>query len=639
MIYFISNTTSSSKSFKLASIEDAVEYCSKQDVLGVDTETEGFDFTSKKMIMFQIGDKENQFIIDTRQVSIEPLRSILESKTIIKLFHNVKFDYKFIKKWANIECENVYDTFLAEQVINCGKDIRYSLAHVCERYLGVTLDKSVRSNFIGLTTQLYTDDQIIYGAKDVEYLCQIREKQLPIIESYKLENVVQLENDAVLGFADIEYNGLDIDKDKWTGLADIYEKEAIKLNADLDALVLTDERLKGFVPNYIQGNLFIEKGEIRKINIKWTSPKQVLDVFKTLVPELENVNGKEMYKYRRKFTLIDKYVKYKEKMKIATSYGTAFFKFVAADDKIHTSFHQILDTGRVSSSKPNMQQIPADNAFRNCFTAPDGWCFVSSDYSSQELNVIAFGSKDPVWIKALEEGKDLHSVCADLVYGQEWKDAADVGCSYYAYANLGGGTERAHLKCNCKEHKKLRTNVKTINFGLAYGMGPNKLADTLDISVDEASLLIEKYFEAFPAIGGFLNKLASFGKKFGYIKTFPPYNRRRWFTTWYPNIWNSKADKRELGSIERASKNTPIQGASADMTKLALHLIREHLKKTKAPVKMVMTVHDQIDTICHIDYAEKWVTDMTSLMEKAALAVVTNGLLKADTNISKSWEK
>ena len=301
--------------------------------------------------------------------------------------------------------------------------------------------------------------------------------------------------------------------------------------------------------------MFTPVEEIRDIDIKWTSPKQVLAVFNCLIPELDNVNGKQMYKYRFKFPLIDKYVKYKEAMKLCTSYGDAFFKNLSGDNKIHTNFQQILDTGRVSSSKPNMQQIPADNVYRNCFTAPKDWSFVSADYSSQELNVIAFGSKDPVWLKALEEGQDLHSTCAELVYGDEWLNCGEYNCIYMTKKQ----------KCNCPSHKKLRTNVKTINFGLAYGMGPNKLADTLNIDLEGAKKLIERYFKEFPAIKGFLDKLGNFGKKFGYIKTFPPYNRKRWFSNWYPKIWNSKSSSMELGSIERASKNTPIQGASADI--------------------------------------------------------------------------
>ena len=629
MITLITKTTSLSDSYKLGTIEDVVKYCHNKEVLGVDTETEGFDFTCKKMIMFQIGDEHQQFVIDTRFIDISPLKNILESPAITKIFHNAKFDYKFIKKWSGIECDGVYDTFLVERILSCGRHIGYGLKDLCKRYLNVELNKEIRNQFIGLSGEAYRDDQIVYGAKDVEYLCKLRKLQLPKIQEFKLQRVVELENRAVLAFADIEYNGIDIDKDAWEVIARTSEQEALDMRDELDNLVLIVPELSDFVLSHVQGDLFTPQEELRKVGIKWTSPTQVLKVFQKLVPELEDVNGKKMYKYRRQHKVIDLYVKYKEKMKLATSYGNDFFKFVSSDGKIHTQFNQILDTGRVASKKPNMQQIPADNKFRNCFLAPDNWCFVSSDYSSQELNVIAFGSKDPVWIKALEQGQDLHSVCADLVYGQEWADAAEDDCSYMINKS----------KCKCPRHGRLRTNVKTINFGLAYGMGPHKLADTLDINTKAAEVLINKYFDAFPAIGGFLDKLGSFGKKYGYIKTFPPYNRRRWFPTWYPRIYQEKSQAFELGSIERASKNTPIQGASADMTKKAMILIRDFIKLHNAPVKIVMTVHDQVDTICREDYAQEWVGEMTRLMEQAALEVVTNGLLKADTNISKSWQK
>jgi hypothetical protein len=199
---------------------------------------------------------------------------------------------------------------------------------------------------------------------------------------------------------------------------------------------------------------------------------------------------------------------------------------------------------------------------------------------------------------------------------------------------------RDNLRTETKRHQEIdSTNVKTINFGLAYGMGPNKLSDTLNISVDAAKELIEKYFKAFPSIKGFLDKLGNFGKQFGYIKTFPPYNRKRWFDNWYPKIWTNNSSMMELGSIERASKNTPIQGASADMTKRALVLMREYISYNDVPVKLVMTVHDQIDTICREDWLEVWTRDMKHLMEVAAKEIVTNGLLKAEVTVSKCWEK
>ena len=632
MIYLIDghNTQLLSPHYQKATIEDAVEYCSTKTVLGVDTETEGFDFTCKKMIMFQIGDKDKQFVIDTRTVSIESLRSILESKEIIKVFHNAKFDYKFIKRWGNIECEGIYDTFLTERVLNCGKDgVKYGLKDVCKKYLNVELNKDVRNQFIGLTGQPFENSQIIYGAKDVEYLLGVRDHQLPLIERYKLNNVVELENKAVTAFADIEYNGLDLDTESWKEIEKMNTNKADALQINLDEMLTEDYRLQKFVSKYIQTDMFTAVEDLRKVDVKWTSPKQVLDVFKVLIPKLENVNGKAMYKHRYKFPLINTYVEYKEAMKLCTSYGDAFFKNLSSDNRIHTNFHQILDTGRVSSSKPNMQQIPADNVYRNCFIAPDGWSFVSADYSSQELNVIAYGSQDPVWIEALKNNEDLHSTCAELVYGDQWLNSGEDDCAYF----------KNKVKCNCPNHKKLRTNVKTINFGLAYGMGPNKLSDTLNISLEGAKELIEKYFKAFPAIKGFLDKLGNYGKKYGYIKTFPPYNRKRWFSNWYPKIWNNKSSMMELGSIERASKNTPIQGASADMTKRALILMRGHIKQFDLPVKIVMTVHDQIDTICKNDYVEDWSRLMKQLMEDAANEIVKNGLLKAEVSVSNCWEK
>ena len=630
MIYTIGiDTLLPNTEFAQCDIHDVVNYCKDKEILGVDTETEGFDFTCKKMIMFQIGDENNQFIIDTRTISIEPLRETLENENITKIFHNAKFDYKFIKKWSNITCEGVYDTFLSEVVISCGKHLGYSLKDLCKRYLNVELNKDVRNQFIGLNGQPFRSDQIIYGAKDIEYLCKIKELQQPAIDKYKLQNVIDLENKVVLALADIEYNGLDLDTESWKKIEKLNTDKAEQLESELDLMVKEDIRLQKFVAKYIQADMFTPITELRDIDIKWTSPKQVLEVFQTLIPKLENVNGKQMYKYRFKYPLIDKYIKYKEAMKLCTSYGDAFFKNLSSDNKIHTNFHQILDTGRVSSSKPNMQQIPADNIYRNCFIAPKGWNFVSADYSSQELNVIAFGSKDPVWIETLKNSQDLHSTCAELVYGDKWLTSGEDDCAYL----------KRKEKCNCPSHKKLRTNVKTINFGLAYGMGPSKLADTLSIDMVSAKTLIDKYFETFPSIKGFLNKLGNFGKKYGYIKTFPPYNRKRWFTNWYPKIWDNSSAKMELGSIERASKNTPIQGASADMTKRALVLMRTYIQSRNVPVKLVMTVHDQIDTICHNEYLNEWTRDMQAIMEQAALEIVTNGLLKAEVTVSNCWEK
>ena len=519
---------------------------------------------------------------------------------------------------------------VVDQVIYNGKlSYRYSLAALADRYLNVIIDKSIRNRFIDLKGQPFDDAEILYGAKDIEYLTLIKKHQDELIIKYDQAEIAGLENATALGLADIEFNGIKLDIPKWTEIADISDKEMHDYADKLDQYILTDDNYAAFRSKYVQQDLFIDDSDLRKVDVKWSSPLQCLKVLKTDIPELEDVNGKNLYKYRSTNSFVNTYVKYKEIAKLATSYGQEFLKNVGKDGRVHTNFKQILTTGRIASSKPNMQQIPADNKFRRCFIADRDHVYVSADYSSQELCIIAVGSKDPVWLKALELGEDLHSICADLVYGEDWANSAESDCKFV----------ESKQKCNCKEHKRLRTNVKTINFGLAYGMGPQKLSDTLQISTEDAESLIEKYFSVFPSIKKFLESLGNYGKKHGHIKTFAPYRRIRWFDEWFPGIETRYDKKKELGTIERASKNTPIQGTGADMTKLALVLIRAYIRDNNLNVKIVMTVHDQIDTVCHKDFAVEWAENLRNLMEDAAKQVLNTDLLKADPNITDKWEK
>ena len=609
---------------EIATIQDVIDYCNNKTILAVDTETTGLNHIDDSMIMFQIGDKDVQFVIDTRYVSILPLKSILEDPNTIKVLHNVKFDYKFIMNY-NIRLNNIWDTMITSQVIHCGKQMSHSLLNVLERELDITMDKSIRASFIIKGSDEFTETEIKYGARDVEYLIELYHNQTVTVIQHNLIEIVDLENKASLAYADIEYNGIGLDKDSWLKLATQAEYKVKAMEDQLDIFIESNPKLNKFVDDYVQGDLFMDVTQLRKVNVKWSSPKQVLNVFRAYGLNIEDVNSQNL-NVHSKNNFVRTYIKYKEQAKLATSYGEKFLENVDSDGRIRTSFRQILNTGRVASGKPNMQQIPAHNDYRNCFVSGyDDWVFVSGDYSSQELCIIATGSKDPVWIKALEDGEDLHSVCADLVYGKEWQDAAEPDCAYM----------QSKAKCNCSKHKKLRTNVKSINFGLAYGMGPHKLADTLLISIKEAERLIEKYFKAFPAIKNFLVSLGNYGKRNGYIKTYAPYRRIRWFEEWQ----GTKTDKAMMGKIERASKNTPIQGSGADMCKSALVMVRDHIHYNNLPVKLVMTVHDQIDTIVHKSYADTWRYTLQDIMETSTLDIIPSGLLKAETEISTVWKK
>ncbi len=309
--------------------------------------------------MFQIGDEETQFVIDTRTNSIEPLRSILESKSIVKIFHNAKFDYKFIKHYLKIDTVNIHDTYLCEKILHCGKtDYGFGLAKLVKRYLDKELDKSVRNRFTQTSSTPFTDEQIIYGAKDVEYLIDIYFQQVDLLQLQTLSNVAKLENQAVIVFSEIEYNGLEIDTVQWKKLADRNKQESFLLGKQLDTSLLSYPEFEMYRAKK-QLDLFLDESELKDSTVNWDSPSQVLKIFQTLFPKIEDVNGKKLAPYRYKHPLIDEYIKYKEKSKLASAFGTNFNSFISCDGKVHTTFQQILDTGRVSSSEPNMQQIPA----------------------------------------------------------------------------------------------------------------------------------------------------------------------------------------------------------------------------------------------------------------------------------------
>lgn len=206
----------------------------------------------------------------------------------------------------------------------------------------------------------------------------------------------------------------------------------------------------------------------------------------------------------------------------------------------------------------NVQQIPKNalpeerqSDYRNCFhSGKPGWKVISADYESQELCVIATLSQDPVFLDALMTGKDLHSVAAEVVLEDKWRDATEEGCAFYA---LGEDGLPQKQKCKCKTHKKQRQDTKKINFGLAYGLSEVGLSADLDITVDEAAALFKKYFQKFPRIHGLLDAFGKYGTSHGFIRTIAPFRRKRYFPYWK----GPETPRGLLGQIERASKNMP----------------------------------------------------------------------------------
>jgi len=236
--------------------------------------------------------------------------------------------------------------------------------------------------------------------------------------------------------------------------------DSTKLNLLMDLLEKKTDSLCNYAVAHhreelIAMDMLLPKGSV---TINWNSQQQALAVLQGVEPRLKNLSEEALAKTTHE--VFQRLIEYKTALKLLSSFGEAFVeKFVEPDGKVRTNYNQVVSTGRASSAKPNMQQIPAyeavGTAYRNCFIYTPGWKFVDSDYTGQELCLIAHASQDDVWYKAIEKGEDLHSVTAAMVFGAKWDSATQEGCVY----------KSDKQKCKCSGHKTLRNAIKTINFG------------------------------------------------------------------------------------------------------------------------------------------------------------------------------
>lgn len=633
MIYYITNQTQIDPVFKACTVEDMLFYFKDHTDIQVDTETTGFFDFKNEILLLQLGDFENRYVLNFAELSKEQKNlinnQIFLNPNVCKILQNAKFDIKFL--WYHgFDIINVYDTMLAELLLNAGKDIPeivdngesykyYSLYGLVKTYCGVKLDKEARGliNRQGLNTRV-----IQYAANDVKYLKIIKDKQIEQMVRLGLANpdniqdiytVCGLEMNVVLAFTALEYNGIKLDINKWQEVEKQVLAEQDLVAKSVDEIVWQEPKLKKF--QYVYQDLFTTAYNTTTVN--WASPVQKLKVLKKLFPEIPDTSERVLSQYKSKHPIIGKLLEFNKVNKLDSFAKKMPEHINEITKRIHTDFWQILDTGRVSSSKPNMQQVPArtllGGKMRSCFVPEEGYKMVGGDYSGCELRIIAEGSKDPVWINAFKEGKDLHSELCAITFGIDIKD----------------------VKTNTpfKPDIKYRDVQKTLNFGLAYGMSEYKLADTIDITVEQARAIIDKFFKAVPKVKVFLDMLGKLGKTRGYIKTAKPYGRIRWFDGW------DSYDQKRLGEIERQSKNHPIQGGNADMTKLALVLLYRTIKENNYPVKLIHQVHDEIQTEVKEEFAPEWSKLMESVMIEAASAVLKEVPMVVDCKIADSWSK
>ena len=568
-------------------VENIVAELETMPIIAVDTETEGLDPYKDKVLLLQIGDLKKQFIIDCRKASPEPLRRILESQKP-KVLQNAKFDYKMIKHAFNIEMENMIDTMIIEQVLTSGlSGKRFGLADLAELYLNTKLDKTERESFINHTGD-FSENQLLYAQNDLIYTLQILNHQMPKVVQDGLEHTVKLECLAIGAFGDMEYNGILLDKEKWCA---ILEEEKILRDS-------AQEKMDKIFMPHSDLDLF------GIVNINYDSEEQLKSALANIGINVDDTSKATLSKIEHPIGQL--IIDYREHQKVVSSYGQGFLEHIhPITGRIHPLFKQIgASSGRTSCTEPNLQNIKADSRFRSCFIAPKGRKLVIADYSGCELRIIAELSGDPVFLETFRNGGDLHSIVA---------------------------TEIFKKNVSKNENPELRQKAKIINFGLAYGMGPQGLSSALEISEDEARELLDKYFQSYPLVKRYLEKSAEEAIQKGYSVTIG--GRRRYYEI------DDKKDSKTIASVARQAKNAPIQGTNADMTKLALIWIRDKIKERKLDAMLINTVHDEIVLECDEQIAEE-VADITrNCMVKAGEYYLSKLPVEVECSISECWEK
>lgn len=374
--------------------------------------------------------------------------------------------------------------------------------------------------------------------------------------------------------------------------------------------------------------------------INWNSNPQMHAFGRIIAPHLKSMEAKHISK--RDHPFFGALVKYGEWQKRIGTYGEDFMRHIKSDGRIHTRYHNLVDTGRVSSSNPNLQNIPAKgivkDRYRRAFVPEPGNLMHKADYTGQEIVLAATIYREPVWLNALKAGHDIHSVVAEMLFERDWKNGAEADCAYYK--------DDKKLKCNCRIHKEMRDKIKTFNFGLLYGMTEAGLSERMGISRQEALGFKQEYFRKLISLKKWMDMYISFAVHKGYIRGPGPVYRVRWFPDWPHVKHEAQAYLRgistdyRLAEIAKQAVNTPVQGGGADVVKAAMWLLYEYLRTHDilGIVKLALNVHDEIVTEAPAEMTE-WPHIQAKLMKHAADLVVPSGLLDCELKTTLQWEK
>ncbi|HKS27598.1 MAG TPA: DNA polymerase [Pyrinomonadaceae bacterium] len=549
-------------------LQRAVTELGKYPVLGFDTETTALDPYQGRVRLVQLSTPEGfTYVIDLdrfasddmrKTESLEPLRKLLAAQKPVKIAHNAKFDAKWIRHYMGAElggeydswtCDKIevergglFDTLLASQIVSAGDtEDRHSLQLVVERYLDETMDKS--SQLSDWSGEL-SETQLEYAARDAAILLPLREKLVERIKADSLGRVAQLEFECVVPLAALELAGIYLDRQCWSIKLKEIERQRDELYEQLqDELAEESAQQSFFGPTRNDINL--------DSHIQLT---RALTRLKIPVPD--STRNWKLEPLAGEYPVIGRILEYRTLQK-TLKFGETLLNSLREDSsRIHSHFHQIgAPTGRMSSTDPNIQQIPHAFDMRRCFRAPDGRRLVVADYSQIELRILAEFTGDIGFIDAFQSGADLHRVTAAQVFSVPLDTVS----------------------------KEQRDFAKRLNFGVVYGIGARRFALLTGLSETQAEDLLRRYFATYRALDAWLREASNKALR---EHTAPRTLAGRLFR------FNFDPEDRQAASLaQRNGRNSPIQGSSADIIKRALRLLHDRLRGTTALV--VNAVHDE----------------------------------------------
>ena len=602
-------------------------------IVGFDTETTGLDPFVDDLVCIQLGDEEHQFVIDTRNLDLweSGLKEILESKILVGV--NLNFDLKFLLK-HQVKPLRVIDLYLQEINLHNGYYTptefkgKGSLLGLAMSYLGVELSKAMQTATVGKPKDepMYMEE-IQYAADDVKYLLPIFNLQYAEVKKKDLVEVCRLENNFTVALSQMEFTGIYTDPDMWEEISIEVNSSMARVKDDITALFHTlgmeNKRIPGL--GVILTGYETNAGHRSHLSVSFSSPKQMLSLSNFFLPEgskIESTNKEAMEEVQDMHDFFPLYMEYRSYYSLMSKFSDKIREFIhPATGRIHTRYGQIKETGRMSSSKPNLQQIPSKGPLamkmRAAFKSEhEDDVIITADYSNFELRIIAEGSQDPLWLKIFNEGGDLHSTIASEVFDCPIEDVKTESLNGVSYRNI----------------------AKTINFGLAYGMSAVKLAQTIKVPEEEAERIIELYFSKVPAVRRFLTYLGDSSRK-GYSKTFKPVSRKRFYNLEKAKNKRGKMDNKLMGSYERKSKNHPIQGTNADIVKDALSTLDKFIYLNNLPAEILLTVHDEIVVAVRNDMQEYMTDKVVQIMKTCAEKVIKSVPVVVDPMVTTHWTK